>query len=62
MIKLTPKHKAILRKAEQDYLEKLGDKMSEEIDISYKEFIEIYPNGKEPEWILFLSKKYGTPN
>jgi DNA polymerase III delta prime subunit len=44
------------------YLDAMAEKLSEIIEADYKEFKELYPNGDIPEWIIFIDKKYGTPN
>ncbi len=40
-------------------IEAMAVELSKKIEEDYKEFIKDNPNGKEPEWILFIAKKYG---
>ena len=43
---------------ENRFIEAMAKKLSEIIESDYKEFKELFPNGKEPEWIIFITDKY----
>jgi hypothetical protein len=39
-------------------IEAMAAEFSKQMEADYKEFKEIHPNGKEPEFIIFIDKKY----
>jgi hypothetical protein len=40
------------------YIEEMAKSFAKQIELDYKEFLEANPNGKEDEYILFVTNKY----
>jgi len=40
------------------YIEEMAKSFAKQIELDYKEFLEANPNGKEDEYILFITNKY----
>ncbi len=54
-LKLSDEHVEMLQDIR---IEAMSKELVKQIEMDYNEFIKLNPNGKEPEWILFIADKY----